>query len=173
MMLNLFGITSSFDFLKQANSFSGEPYMILLPLGLILLLSKIFSLLLGKIKIPEVVGFLIGGLLVGCIYLIPGQPILTDYTMSNHAARRNDRTISNMNSTRDHDIACNPNVVSDNDRFCILTVRQYIRLIMISISLLITEGVDWGHEWAIQHQRIRQISGFDLSHRQLGGRSRL
>jgi Kef-type K+ transport system membrane component KefB len=82
MMLNLFGITSSFDFLKQATSFSGEPYMILLPLGLILLLSKIFSLLLGKIKIPEVVGFLIGGLLVGCIYLIPGQPILTPYTMA-------------------------------------------------------------------------------------------
>ena len=65
-----------------------------------------------------------------------------------------------MNSTRDHDIACNPNVVSNNDWLCILAVRQYIRLIMISISLLITEGVDWGHDadvWA--HENI--VSNFD------------
>jgi Kef-type K+ transport system membrane component KefB len=77
------GITSSFDFLRTAASGSeGEPFMILLPLGLILLLSKVFSLLMGKIKVPEVVGFLLGGLLVGCIYFIPGQTILTTYTMN-------------------------------------------------------------------------------------------
>ena len=82
--MNIFsGITSAFDFLKNAASTSNdEPYMILLPLGLILLLAKVFSLLMGKIKVPEVVGFLVGGLLVGCIYLIPGQTILTTYTMN-------------------------------------------------------------------------------------------
>jgi uncharacterized membrane protein len=82
--MNIFsGITSAFDFLKNAASTSNdEPYMILLPLGLILLLTKVFSLLMGKIKVPEVVGFLVGGLLVGCIYLIPGQTILTTYTMN-------------------------------------------------------------------------------------------
>ena len=60
----------------------GEPYMLLLPLGLILLLSKSFSLLMGKIKIPQVVGFLLSGLVVGAIYFIPNQSILTNYTMN-------------------------------------------------------------------------------------------
>lgn len=55
-------------------------YKILLPLGLLLLLSKVFSLLLGKIKVPQVIGYLVAGLVVGLIYLIPNQQILTDYT---------------------------------------------------------------------------------------------
>lgn len=59
---------------------SPEAYKILLPLGLLLLLSKVFSLLLGKLKVPQVIGYLVAGLVVGLIYLIPGQQILTDYT---------------------------------------------------------------------------------------------
>lgn len=57
-----------------------QAYKILLPLGLLLLLSKIFALLLGKIKVPQVIGYLVAGLVVGLIYLIPSQQILTDYT---------------------------------------------------------------------------------------------
>ena len=59
---------------------SPQAYKILLPLGLLLLLSKVFSLLLGKIKVPQVIGYLIAGLTVGAIYLIPNQQILTTYT---------------------------------------------------------------------------------------------
>lgn len=57
-----------------------QAYKILLPLGLLLLFSKVFSLLLGKLKIPQVIGYLVAGLVVGLIYLIPNQQILTDYT---------------------------------------------------------------------------------------------
>lgn len=57
-----------------------QAYKILLPLGLILLLSKVYSLLLGKIKVPQVIGYLLAGLTVGLIYLIPNQTVLTDYT---------------------------------------------------------------------------------------------
>ncbi len=57
-----------------------QAYKILLPLGLLLLLSKVFSLLLGKLKVPQVIGYLVAGLVVGLIYLIPNQQILTDYT---------------------------------------------------------------------------------------------
>ena len=64
-------------------SFTNEPYMILLPLGLILIVGKLLSLLMAKIKIPEVVGYLLGGLLVGLFYFIPeeSQFILTDYSV--------------------------------------------------------------------------------------------
>jgi len=77
-------ILSSLPFLGEnpLSAVNGEPYELLLPLGLILLFSKLISLLLGKLKIPQVVGFLIGGLLVGCIFFIPNQTILTDYTMT-------------------------------------------------------------------------------------------
>lgn len=57
-----------------------EAYKVLLPLGLLLLLSKVFSLLLGKIKVPQVIGYLVAGLAVGLIYFIPNQQILTSYT---------------------------------------------------------------------------------------------
>ncbi len=60
----------------------GNPTDILLPIALLLIIGKILALLLGKIKIPQVVGFLLSGLIVGAIYLIPGQTILTDYTES-------------------------------------------------------------------------------------------
>lgn len=67
--------------LTVASSELQQPYMILLPLGLILILAKGFSLLLGKIKVPQVIGFLVAGLLVGLFTFIPNQTILTDYTV--------------------------------------------------------------------------------------------
>lgn len=60
-----------------------QAYKILFPLGLMLLLAKVFALVLGKFKVPQVVGYLISGLVVGLIYFIPNQLILTDYTVSN------------------------------------------------------------------------------------------
>lgn len=60
---------------------SEEPYELLLPLALILFLSKGLSLGFKKIKVPEVVGYLVGGLLLGCIFFIPNQTVLTGYTM--------------------------------------------------------------------------------------------
>ena len=59
-----------------------EAYKILLPLGLLLLLSKVFALVLGKIKVPQVIAYLLAGLVVGLIYLIPNQNILTEYTVT-------------------------------------------------------------------------------------------
>lgn len=59
-----------------------QAYKILLPLGLLLLLSKVFALVLGKIKIPQVIAYLLAGLVVGLIYLIPNQNILTEYTVT-------------------------------------------------------------------------------------------
>lgn len=55
-------------------------YQILLPLGLILLFAKAFALLLSKANIPQVIGYLLAGLVVGLIYFIPGQQVLTTYT---------------------------------------------------------------------------------------------
>lgn len=63
-----------------------QAYKILLPLGLLLLLSKVFALILGKIKIPQVIAYLLSGLVVGLIYLIPGQNVLTDYTVTDGLA---------------------------------------------------------------------------------------
>lgn len=60
-----------------------QAFKILLPLGLLLLFAKVFALLLSKIKVPQVIGYLFAGLVVGLIYLIPGQNILTDYTVTN------------------------------------------------------------------------------------------
>lgn len=50
-----------------------KPFEILLFLGLILLLSKLISLGLGRFKIPKVIGFLIAGLLIGCLSFIPND----------------------------------------------------------------------------------------------------
>ena len=58
------------------------PYFeILLPLALILFLSKLFGIGLRKIGIPQVVGMLLAGLLIGCIRYIPGQSVLTGDVM--------------------------------------------------------------------------------------------
>lgn len=67
-------------FADTDSSLSGEPYQLLLPIALILLLSKIFGIGCRKINLPQVIGFLLAGIVVGLIYLIPGQSVFTDYT---------------------------------------------------------------------------------------------
>lgn len=47
-------------------------YKILLPIAVILILCKLFSLLFKKINIPQVVGMLLAGVLIGLTKLIPG-----------------------------------------------------------------------------------------------------
>lgn len=56
-------------------------FEILLPLALILLCTKLFSLLGKKIGLPQVVGMLIAGILLGFIKYIPNQNVFTDYTL--------------------------------------------------------------------------------------------
>jgi len=55
-------------------------FEILLPLALILLCTKLFSLLGKKIGLPQVVGMLVAGILLGLIKLIPNQRIFTEDT---------------------------------------------------------------------------------------------
>lgn len=57
-------------------------YEILLPLALILLLSKVFSILFKKIGLPQVVGMLLAGILLGLIKLIPNQTVFNEGSMS-------------------------------------------------------------------------------------------
>ncbi|MCI2069473.1 MAG: cation:proton antiporter [Bacilli bacterium] len=59
-----------------------EPFDILLPIGLILLLSKTLALVFSKIHLPQVIGYLVAGLLVGLIFFIPNQTILTTFTIN-------------------------------------------------------------------------------------------
>ena len=54
-----------------------EYYSLLLPLALILVLSKTAGVLLNKIGIPQVIGMIAAGILVGLIGFIPHQTILT------------------------------------------------------------------------------------------------
>lgn len=56
-------------------------FEILLPLALILLCSKVFSLIGKKLGLPQVVGMLIAGILLGLIKLIPDQRIFTQETL--------------------------------------------------------------------------------------------
>ncbi len=58
-----------------------EYFEILLPLALILLVSKFLSLIGKKIGLPQVVGMLVAGILLGLIKLIPDQTIFSDYTL--------------------------------------------------------------------------------------------
>lgn len=51
---------------------------VLLPLALILLVCKSFAIICRKIGLPQVIGFLVGGLLLGLIKLIPNQQIFTN-----------------------------------------------------------------------------------------------
>lgn len=53
-------------------------YALLLPLGLILIFSKVLVILCKKISLPGVVGMLLSGVLLGLIGLIPNQTILND-----------------------------------------------------------------------------------------------
>lgn len=53
-------------------------YEILLPLAAILFFSKVFSKLCRRIGLPEVVGMLFAGLLIGCVKYLPGEPLISD-----------------------------------------------------------------------------------------------
>ena len=50
-----------------------EAFGLLLPLALILVLSKLLSIGARKLGLPQVLGLLLTGILLGCITLIPGQ----------------------------------------------------------------------------------------------------
>ena len=51
---------------------------LLLPLALILLVSKLLSLVGKKLGLPQVIGMILAGILIGLIKYIPGQAVLTD-----------------------------------------------------------------------------------------------
>jgi len=55
-----------------------EYFAILLPLGLILLLSKLLSMVCKRFGLPQVIGMLVAGLLLSFIRYIPGQTVFTD-----------------------------------------------------------------------------------------------
>ncbi len=57
-----------------------EYYQILLPLALLLCLSKIFGKIANRIGLPSVIGMLLAGILVGLIQYIPNQDIINDTT---------------------------------------------------------------------------------------------
>ena len=50
---------------------------LLLPLALILLVSKLLSLLGKKLGLPQVIGIIVAGILLGLVKLIPGQEVFT------------------------------------------------------------------------------------------------
>ena len=54
-----------------------EYFEILLPLACVLLLSKILGIVCRKIGMPQVVGMLLAGVIIGLIKYIPGQSILS------------------------------------------------------------------------------------------------
>lgn len=58
----------------------GQPFQVLLPVAIILILAKVLSMILEKFHIPQVIGFLVAGLLVGLLTFIPGETVLTGYT---------------------------------------------------------------------------------------------
>lgn len=58
-----------------------EYYLLLLPLAMILLLSKLLGIGARHIGVPQVVGMLLAGVLLGLIKYIPGQTIFTENTM--------------------------------------------------------------------------------------------
>ena len=66
------------NYFSTVGDFMYEYYKILLPIALILIVSKLLMKLCKKIKLPEVVGMLIAGILVGLIQYIPNQGVLTD-----------------------------------------------------------------------------------------------
>lgn len=56
-------------------------YSVLLPLALILALSKVLSKLSAKLNMPQVVGMLLTGIIIGFINYIPNQNILNETSM--------------------------------------------------------------------------------------------
>lgn len=58
-----------------------EAFEILLPLALILVFSKLLSIGARKLGLPQVIGLLLTGVLLGLVTLIPNQNIFTDASM--------------------------------------------------------------------------------------------
>ena len=58
-----------------------KAFEVLLPLALILLVSKLLSIGCRKIGLPQVVGMLLTGILLGLITLIPNEPIFNSTAM--------------------------------------------------------------------------------------------
>ena len=58
-----------------------EAFSLLLPLALILVVSKLLSISARKIGLPQVIGLLLTGLLLGLITLIPGQSGNAEYAI--------------------------------------------------------------------------------------------
>ncbi len=58
-----------------------EYYSVLLPLALIMACSKFLSKVCTKINMPQVVGLLLSGVIIGLINYIPNQEILTETSM--------------------------------------------------------------------------------------------
>ncbi len=56
-------------------------YSVLLPLALILAISKVLSKTSAKCGLPQVVGMLLTGILLGLLQYVPGQQILTETSM--------------------------------------------------------------------------------------------
>ncbi|MFA7111217.1 MAG: cation:proton antiporter, partial [Bacilli bacterium] len=69
-----------FNIFTSSSTSLGEPYELLLPIALILILSKVLGIVAQKMRLPQVIGFLVAGILLGLITFIPNQPIFTDYT---------------------------------------------------------------------------------------------
>lgn len=61
---------------------TSEYYTLLLPLALILLLSKIMTKVCEKLNLPSVVGMLFAGLTIGALQYIPGQTVFSDTTLA-------------------------------------------------------------------------------------------
>ena len=59
---------------------ASDYYIILLPLALILIFSKIFMKICKKLNLPSVIGMIVAGLLIGLISYIPNQDILNETT---------------------------------------------------------------------------------------------
>lgn len=59
---------------------ASDYYIILLPLALILIFSKIFMKVCKKLNLPSVIGMIVAGLLIGLISYIPNQDILNETT---------------------------------------------------------------------------------------------
>jgi len=67
-------------FIMFLEGLANNYYIILFPLALILLLSKIFMKICQKLNLPSVIGMILSGLLVGLISYIPNQDILNETT---------------------------------------------------------------------------------------------
>jgi Kef-type K+ transport system membrane component KefB len=65
-----------FDSILRAvsSTSNGQAYQLLLPVALILFLTKGISIGFSKLKLPQVIGYLVAGLLVGLISFIPSNP---------------------------------------------------------------------------------------------------